>query len=571
MTFSNIKSIGSALVAKARGLLMLAIVSLMFASSIAHAQPLTPPKLMTLSPTGVELLTGVYTTSSIDLSIGTLTLQRSYLGSDRPGGGMSSSYFGNGWTHNFDIWMRNNFYNGQESADVVIGRSTYKFLAFSSHNPQPDGDADGTTLTEIAGVVTFTDRDGTVYRFLSSGKVSTITYPDGTVVTVSYVSNLPKTVVNNRGYALVFDYSSSRITAACGFNLAVTYVTTSTTCSSATLKTSYSYTGSNLVSVTDVSNNVAHFSYNADNYLECPTDPGTTTCKYTITISPNAWMTRSSVTKQVAADGAEWNFVCSCGDEAAADPENLFTEEYSTMTEPNGATSSMRFAHSGSPSYYQNENGKEYIPFYAGGVPFSITSPEGDQTNFSYNSALIQSKVTYVAKPGSSLPNIVQGSKTFPTSCTNPVICNLPLTVTDAKGAVTTYTYASTHGGVLTETRPADGAGMSAVVRHSYAQKYAYIKNSGGGYSPAATPIWVLTEDRACRTTATIGGSCAGGSSDEVVTTYDYGPASGPNNLLLRGVATTADGVTRRTCFGYDWMSNKISETKPRAGLAVCS
>ena len=81
----------------------------------------------------------------------------------------------------------------------------------------------------------------------------------------------------------------------------------------------------------------------------------------------------------------------------------------------------------------------------------------------------------------------------------------------------------------------------------------------------------MLTEDRTCRTTATVSSACAGGSSDEVITAYDYGPASGPNNLLLRGVATTADGVTRRTCFSYDWMGNKISETKPRAGLAVCS
>ncbi|WP_157082618.1 hypothetical protein [Sphingomonas asaccharolytica] len=555
----------------------LAIALLIFSSGIAHAQPLTPPKFMTLSPTGVELLTGVYTMSSTDLSIGSLTLERSYLGSDRPGSGagMSSAYFGNSWTHNFDIWARNNFYNGQESADVVIGRSPYKFSAFAAHNPYPDGASSGTTLTEVAGAMIFTDRDGTVYRFLPTvngfARISTVTHPDGTILTFSYVSNLPKTIVSNRGYALVFDYSSSRITTACGFNLAVTYVTTATTCSSATLKTSYGYTGSNLTSVTDVSNNVAHYSYNSDNYLICPTDPGTTTCKYTITISPNAWMTRVTVTKQVAADGAEWNFVCSCGDEAAADPDNLSTEEYSTMTEPNGATSSMWFSHSGYPSYYQNENGKEYTPFYASGVPLSITSPEGNQTNFSYNPALIESKRTFVAKPGSGLANIEQSSKTFPTSCTNPIICNLPLTVTDARGAVTTYTYDSTHGGVLTETKPADSAGINAVVRHSYAQKYAYIKNSGGGYSPAATPVWVLAEDRTCRTTATVGGACAGGSSDEVVTTYDYGPASGPNNLLLRGVAATADGVTRRTCFGYDWMGNKISETKPRAGLAVCS
>jgi hypothetical protein len=78
---------------------------------------------------------------------------------------------------------------------------------------------------------------------------------------------------------------------------------------------------------------------------------------------------------------------------------------------------------------------------------------------------------------------------------------------------------------------------------------------------------------RTCRTTATVNGACAGGAADEVLTAYEYGPDTGAvgNNLMLRGVAVTADGQTLRTCYGYDRDGNKISETKPRAGLAVCS
>jgi YD repeat-containing protein len=58
--------------------------------------------------------------------------------------------------------------------------------------------------------------------------------------------------------------------------------------------------------------------------------------------------------------------------------------------------------------------------------------------------------------------------------------------------------------------------------------------------------------------------------SDEVLTTYDYGPDSGPNNLLLRGKAVTADGKTARTCYAYDALGNKISETSANAQLANC-
>jgi RHS repeat-associated protein len=55
-----------------------------------------------------------------------------------------------------------------------------------------------------------------------------------------------------------------------------------------------------------------------------------------------------------------------------------------------------------------------------------------------------------------------------------------------------------------------------------------------------------------------------------VVTTYDYGPDSASNNLLLRGQAVTADGQTLRTCFAYDSQGRKLSETGANANLASC-
>jgi hypothetical protein len=119
--------------------------------------------------------------------------------------------------------------------------------------------------------------------------------------------------------------------------------------------------------------------------------------------------------------------------------------------------------------------------------------------------------------------------------------------------------------------------GIRSQKRYAYAQYYAWIRNSGGGYSPAATPVWLLAEERSCRATATTGNACTGGAADEVVVGYDYGPATGAigNNLLLRGTFTTAqdaDGVVRsfRSCFGYDQEGNQIWTTSPRAGLGSC-
>lgn len=174
----------------------------------------------------------------------------------------------------------------------------------------------------------------------------------------------------------------------------------------------------------------------------------------------------------------------------------------------------------------------------------------------------------------SAAPPLTIFTKVFPTECLNPKTCNKPISVADAKGNLTSYSYSGEHGGVLSETGPAVD-GVSPVKRYVYGQRYAWIKNSPGAFVHAGDPIWVLVAEKTCRTTSTnvAADNCAGGSSDETIVNYEYGPDTGlaGNNLLLRGKAVTADGVTLRTCYGYDEAGNKIWETSPRAGLANCN
>jgi len=199
----------------------------------------------------------------------------------------------------------------------------------------------------------------------------------------------------------------------------------------------------------------------------------------------------------------------------------------------------------------------------------SFTDPEGGKTMLKHDGWGNVTQARHIAKPGSSLADIIT-SATFGNCNTDPKTCTRPLTATDGRGNVTTYTYDSSHGGVLTETDPADMNGVQRVKRYAYVQRYAWLSNGSGGYLQAATPVWLLSTERSCNTSATSGGACVAGSSDEVTTTYDYGPDSGPNTLLLRGKVVTAGGVSLRTCYGYDTQGNKISETSPRAGLTVC-
>lgn len=215
--------------------------------------------------------------------------------------------------------------------------------------------------------------------------------------------------------------------------------------------------------------------------------------------------------------------------------------------------------------------------------PTTITSPEGNWTQFVYDNDPTgvntvtnpRGNITLTTanpKPGSNLAPLSE-SWVFPACTTldsSLITCNQPTSYTDPRNATTSYTYDPTHGGKLTETLPADANGIQPVNRYQYAQQYAWVKNSSGNYVTAPTPIWVLTAERTCLTSATVNGACAAGVSDEVTTSYYYGPNSGPNNLLLRGKLVAYNGQSRQTCYGYDMYGNRISETAPRAGLTSC-
>jgi YD repeat-containing protein len=204
------------------------------------------------------------------------------------------------------------------------------------------------------------------------------------------------------------------------------------------------------------------------------------------------------------------------------------------------------------------------------GQMLSATWPEGNRIEYVRDARGNPTQTRYYSKTG-ALTTLYQ---TFP-NCSAWYAptkdCNQPSSVTDLNGNTTTYTRDPNPGGVLTEVGPAVG-GVSPAKKYYYAQRYAWVKNAAGAYVQADSPLWLLSEERACKTTALnlTNGTCAGGAADLILTAYDYGPNSGPNNLWLRGTAVTADGQTLRTCFGYDTHGRRISETRPNANLGSC-
>lgn len=157
----------------------------------------------------------------------------------------------------------------------------------------------------------------------------------------------------------------------------------------------------------------------------------------------------------------------------------------------------------------------------------------------------------------------------YDTSCSNLKTCNKPNWIRDAKGNQTDYQYHAQSGQLLKVTGPADINGVRPQTRYTYTQKYAWYKNSSGSYAQAASPVWMLTREAYCKSSAATATGCSA-AGDEVVTTYDYGPNSGPNNLFLRGTTVTADGKSQTSCYDYDRFGNIIAETKPRANVVSC-
>gem|GEM_PF-2051204 len=206
--------------------------------------------------------------------------------------------------------------------------------------------------------------------------------------------------------------------------------------------------------------------------------------------------------------------------------------------------------------------------------PATVTLPEDvsahlNSMEFTYDDRGNRLTAKRNAKAGSGLAPIVW-TASYP-ACGNLKICNKPFALFDPRGGATVYAYDAAHGGVVSEmgAEPSYGAARPLKL-HSYAQRYAYVLNAGGALVPSMSPLWVRTSTILCQTQPGSNVPVCDGNAPQTVMAYEYGSDGTVDNLLLRGVAVTADGQTLRTCYRYDAQGNKTSMTKARAGLSNC-
>jgi len=465
--------------------------------------------------------------------------------------------------------------------------------------------------------------------------VSEIVEANGTRFTFSYVPTsvgvrLGK-VVSSRGFALLIEGAGPFVFKACLINLATTAAPANGLCPAGVSTSSYGFTGDNrIASATGPDNSTSLFQYGTG------TAAGSSTMGFIKPGQTAPWLTNTThvrldeigvpqeiVDHQAYAEGQSYSYTYDFSPHVSYKEPTLAGGNYTNALGEGGmaqydwplapyapyagstcwhipCSQAMPDDPINNPSYlYQQTPSPIAISAQGGSTIFNFCSaaamaglpaneknrcvvepnaqyiidPEGSRTDLKYdgNRNVVEAKRSPkpgVPNPDGSTPAPIVTSAAYVTTLGSKA-ANKPLSMTDARGFTTRWTYAPEHGGVLTETGP-EVDGVAPQKRYDYVQRTARLADG----SAAGPPVWLLDRMSTCRTgkPALSGPGCALGAADEVVTRYEYGPDTGPNNLLLRGQSVTADGTTLRTCYAYDGRGRKISETSPggTAALAAC-
>ncbi|KRA66244.1 hypothetical protein ASD79_02900 [Caulobacter sp. Root655] len=197
----------------------------------------------------------------------------------------------------------------------------------------------------------------------------------------------------------------------------------------------------------------------------------------------------------------------------------------------------------------------EKLPFIT-----SITATDTPKSTYVFDDWLRMTEASVKPKNDSGDIALLAGF-----NCTNPTNlqynCWQPSYIDDAKGQRTNYTYSTLHGGVMTETLPADSDGVRALKVYEYTPLKAKIRNAAGALVEAVDPVYLVTKITECASASTCSGSVS-----ERVTSFAYGTSN-----LLRSSMTVSTGnaaVSATTTYAYNEVGDLISADGPQAGSA---
>ncbi len=531
------------------------------------------------------------------------------------------SAFSGGWTHNFNINLQCSYTSQDEANDetglscgfyavsVSIGANTEVFDLignvkngwYNYNNRTSSGSILRSSVSQDSRrIFQYIDKSGTIYEFVypesGAGSSSTpncgtycwyaksVTFRDGERLELDYEGRTSrnstmqrlKSVISNRGFGLRFSYVER---AGQYFNIANIDVITAfsrqcdTSCTDIDLGTArYQYTA-----YTGSPNRASYPTQFA--FLSQYTDPAGRTQRYDYaSFYAGSSGTNFSVFQPAAEQAAKISY-----DPYISEPNRQQTQQ-STLTDGVGIQTKFTWTpeHNNARMIVRDGLGNETVygieialmpspnPYdiemnYTRSVKSvtdplgkttsfkhdefnrvkSVTRPEGDKKELEYNASGDISIIRSIAKDGSGLPILVSRYEYLPCSYDDISQCHNMAYSIDPRGNRTDYGW--TGAGLLqSKMAPNDSNG----VRSTSTLSYTAFPGIGGG------TIYLLTS-RTDNISA----------SEHVTTNWSYDPKKG---YALREKIISASGISLRTCFQSDNWGNRISETKPAAGLAAC-
>lgn len=579
----------------------------MMQASVSHAQQALPPQEKYFIGEGeVDLYRGVFLHSSVDISIGDdgsgLSVER-YHGVRSIGGP-----FGLSTGHSQEVRVyREQFledpWGGQNFSyrwHVVIGRNVEVFddpytpngsyMAYIGTSP---GYHWFTRQTK-EGPYTYFGPNGLVIQFgtlegcpnigipsINCALAQSLTRADGTSQAFSY--DLPsvgnrrlRMVENNHGFALGFNYRADvtdYIASVCAFRRSNYFASTSSPCPSGARLTTYQWQDR-------PTNGPLFTGFNAPGGVGAAYGYDTQNCFGITSVS--------RVGDSLPFQQISYNSLCQVSQNSLGSGSKSITYTYAntmgwdampfnewTVESTGGVGKKYYYQNNPEPWKTEDELGRTTIRQIwegcsANGRYAKTTHPEGNVSRFNCDGRSNRTEERLLSKPGSSLGDIVT-TAAYPTACQNPVICDKPLSRSDALSGVTVYIWDPVHGGQLSEMGPAPVAGAARPLKlTTWTQRYAWVRNSGGALVQAATPVWLKSSETVCQTVAGSSSATCDPTASQTVVSYEYGASGTAESLLLKGTVASSGGTNLRTCYRYDALARKISETAPKAGLGVC-
>jgi RHS repeat-associated protein len=373
---------------------------------------------------------------------------------------------GKKWTHQYNIKLTPKSDNNTITLNTEAGNIFYFRLSSGIYYPEAITGDTSQIIKNANGTYTQTKKNGTIYNYSTTGKLTSIQDRNGKTTTLAYSGSDLTGITDFNGRTTTITNTGGKITAITD-PMGRTYT--------------IGYTGGYITTITDPLNNAWQYAYNAAGRMLTKTDPAGRQVTYTydtagklLTSTDPEGKTRAmsytqtGQTTHTEKDGGVWTYkydpVFMVKKEVTDPKGNTIKYDYDSKrnlikkTEPDGSAATYAYDGSSNLTATTDPMGKTTTYTYnALNLVTGITDPKGNTTRYGYNA---NGDLTSITDAANAVTQYQYDTRGNITSITNPVgktttmtydAKNNLISVTDPKNGAVTMAYDNA-GNMLTQT-----------------------------------------------------------------------------------------------------------------------